>query len=228
MLWMREARIRTFMQLELEAYQEEIVWMIRCHNCEALNRPQEEYPARPLPIPPNYIDYLHSRLIKIQQGVMPPTLKMILKTRYNLPAPTTSPRTVQPDGVMRGHRDGESSPQERPRASEEKEEVVVNVTPSTDEGEIFFFRNRGRDGPRTNTTRRSSFRTGDTSATRDEAQIGGENTPFKKTSWRTRIMQLQQHESPPTRRLLLANIGKGRHRLTRTSSMTPAGRVIIR
>ena len=74
MLWIREARIRTFMQPELEACQEEIVWMIRCHNCEALNRPQEEYPARPLPIPPNYIDYLHSRCIKIQQGVMPPTL----------------------------------------------------------------------------------------------------------------------------------------------------------
>ena len=30
MLWMREARIRTFMQLELEACQEEIVWMITC------------------------------------------------------------------------------------------------------------------------------------------------------------------------------------------------------
>ena len=106
MLWMREARLRTYMQLELEAYQEEIVWMIRCHNCEALNRPEEEYPARPLPIPPNYIDNLHSRLIKVQQGVWPTTLKMILKTRYNLPPPTTSPRTVQPDDVMRGHRDG--------------------------------------------------------------------------------------------------------------------------
>ena len=40
--------------------------MVKCHNCEALNRPQEEYPARPLPIPPNYIDDLHSRLIKVQ------------------------------------------------------------------------------------------------------------------------------------------------------------------
>ena len=36
MLWMREARIRTFMQLELEACQEEIAWMITCHYCEAL------------------------------------------------------------------------------------------------------------------------------------------------------------------------------------------------
>ena len=112
--------------------------MIRCHNCEALNRLQEEYPGRTLPIPPNYVDNLHSRLIKVQQGVLPPTLKMILKTRYNLPPPTTSPRTVQPDDVMRGHRDREYSPQERPRASEEKEEVVVNGTPSTDEGGNFI------------------------------------------------------------------------------------------
>ena len=66
-VWMRQARIRTFMQLELEACEEEIIWLIRCHNCEALNRPQEEYPARPLPIRPNYIDNLQSRLIKVKQ-----------------------------------------------------------------------------------------------------------------------------------------------------------------
>ena len=63
---------------------------------------------------------------------------MILKTRYHLPAPTTSPRTVQPDDVMRGHRDGENSLQERPRASEEKEEVVANGAPSTGEGGDFI------------------------------------------------------------------------------------------
>ena len=80
MTWMREARIRTFMQLELESCLEEINWMIRCHNCEALNYPQQEYPARPLPIPPNYTDNLQSRLIKVRKGILPPTLKMIIKT----------------------------------------------------------------------------------------------------------------------------------------------------
>ena len=45
---------------------------------------------------------------------------------------------MHPDDVMRGHRDGENSPQERPQASEEKEEVVVNGTPSTDEGRDFI------------------------------------------------------------------------------------------
>ena len=125
------------MQLELEACLEEINWMIRCHNCEALNRPREEYPARPLPTPPNYIDNLQSRLIKVKQVVLPPTLKMITKTRYHLPAPTTS-RTVQPGDTMGGHRNGENSPQERPRASEEEEKVVVDGTSSTEEGGDFI------------------------------------------------------------------------------------------
>ena len=63
---------------------------------------------------------------------------MILKTRHNLPPPTTSPKRVQPDDVMRGHRDGENSPQERPRASKEKEEVLANSTPTTNEGGDFI------------------------------------------------------------------------------------------
>ena len=87
--------------------------MVRCHNCEALNCPQEEYPARFLPSPPpNYIDNLQSRLIEVQKGIFPPSLKMILKTYYHLsvryPAPKTS---VQLDNVIRGHRAAENSSQ---------------------------------------------------------------------------------------------------------------------
>ena len=104
----REARIRTFMQLELEACLEEVNWMIRCHNFEALNCPQEEYPARFLPTPPpSYVDNLQSRLIKALNGIFPASLKMILKTNYPLtvrrPAPETS---VQPDDVIGEHRAG--------------------------------------------------------------------------------------------------------------------------
>ena len=144
MVWMHETTIRTFMQLELEACLEEISWMymITCHNCEALNFPQEEYPARPLPIPPDYIDNLQSRLIKVKKDTLPSTLKMVLKTHYHLPArrpaPTTSPTTVQSDDIMVGHRDVENSPQERPRASETVEKVVAHGTPSTDEGGDFI------------------------------------------------------------------------------------------
>ena len=68
MAWMRETRIRTFMQLELEACLDEINW-IRCHNCGALLCPQEEYPSKPLPIPPDYIDNLQSRLIEVKRRV---------------------------------------------------------------------------------------------------------------------------------------------------------------
>ena len=108
----REAKIRTFMQLEIEACLEELNWMIRCHNCETLNCPQEEYPARLLPSPPpSYIDNLQSRLFKVQNGIFPASLKMILKTNYHLtvrhPVPETS---VQPDDVIEEHRAGENSP----------------------------------------------------------------------------------------------------------------------
>ena len=108
-----EARIITFIQLELEAYLEELNWIIKCHNCEALNCPQEEYPARLLPTPPpSYIDNLQSRLIKVQKGIFPASLKMILKTNYHLRVRRPEPKTsVQPDDSRAGHRAGENNPQ---------------------------------------------------------------------------------------------------------------------
>ena len=76
----REDRIRTFMQLELEASLEEVSWSIRCYNCEVLVYPQEEYPARLLPtLPPTYEDNLQNRLRRAQKGIFPASLKMILK-----------------------------------------------------------------------------------------------------------------------------------------------------
>ena len=112
MMRTREARIRTFTQLELEACLEEVNWMIRCPNCEALNCPQEEYPARLLPTPPpSCIDNLQSRLIKVRNGIFPASLKMILKTNYPLPVRRPAPETsVQPDDVIGEHRAGENSP----------------------------------------------------------------------------------------------------------------------
>ena len=79
MMRAREDRIRTSMQLELEACFEEVSWSIRCYNCEVLGCPQEEYPARLLPtLPPNYEDNLQSRLIMAQKGILFASLKMIL------------------------------------------------------------------------------------------------------------------------------------------------------
>ena len=102
----REERIRTFMQLELEACLDEVSWMLRCHICEVLDFPQEEYPARLLPTPPpSYIDNLQSRLIQARKGIFPASLKMILNTKYQLP-PETS---VQPDGMIGEHLARENS-----------------------------------------------------------------------------------------------------------------------
>ena len=111
MMRTREARIRTFMQFELKACLEEVNLIIRCHNCEAHNCPQEEYPVKLLPSPPSsYIDNLQSGLIKVQKGIFPAFIKMILKTKYPLPERRPAPETsVQPDDVIGQHRARENS-----------------------------------------------------------------------------------------------------------------------
>ena len=111
MMRAREDRTRTFMQLELEACLEEVSWSIKCYNCEVLGCPQEEYPARLLPtLPPNYEDNLQNRLIMAQKGILPASLKMILKSEYQLPVLRPVPEiSVQPDSVIREHRAGENS-----------------------------------------------------------------------------------------------------------------------
>ena len=75
--------------------------------------PAGEHPARLLPTPPpNYVDNLQSRLIKVQKGIFPVSLKMILKTHYHLPVRRPAPKTsVQPDDEIGGHRAGENIPQ---------------------------------------------------------------------------------------------------------------------
>ena len=133
---MRETRIRTFLQLELKACLNETDWVISGYMCSANKCSEEEYPSRPLPIPPDYIDNLQSRLVEITKGILPPTLKGIPKTYYHLPARQVSiPSTaVQSDDMMGKHRDGEHNPLERPRTLHEEEKVVAGGTSSTDRG----------------------------------------------------------------------------------------------
>ena len=111
MVRVREDRIRTFMQLELEACLEEVCWSIRCYNCEVLGCPQEEHPARLLPtLPPNYEGNLQNRLRRAQKGILPVSLKMILNSEYQLPVlRSVSQVSVQPDNVMGEHRAGKYS-----------------------------------------------------------------------------------------------------------------------
>ena len=125
----------------------------KIYNCEILGCPQEEYPARLLPtLPPSYEDNLQSRLIKAQKGIFPASLKMILKSEYQLhvlrPVPEIS---VQPDSVIGEHRAGENSTSSEcdpPRcaavvtSSEEPgtpPHSPVISTGSGPEGEIFSF-----------------------------------------------------------------------------------------
>ena len=107
----REDRIRTFMQLELEACLEEVCWSIRCYNCEVLGCPQEDYPARLLPtLPPDYEDNLVIRLRREQKGIFPASLKMILNSDYQLPVlRLASQVSVQSDSVIGEHRVGQHS-----------------------------------------------------------------------------------------------------------------------
>ena len=106
----REDRIRTFMQLELEACLEEVCWSIRCYNCEVLGCPQEEYPARLLPtLPPSYEDNLQNRHRRAQKCIFPASLKMILNSEYQVPVlRSVSQVSVQPS-VIEEHRDGKYS-----------------------------------------------------------------------------------------------------------------------
>ena len=112
MMRAREERVRIFVQLEREACLEEVSWTLRCYNCEVLDCPQEEYPARLLPTPPpSYIDNLQSRLIKARKDIFPASLKAILKSEYQFPVLRPVPEiSVQPDGMIGEHRAGENSP----------------------------------------------------------------------------------------------------------------------
>ena len=85
MTWMRETRIRISMQMELKACRDELDWLIIRHNCAADNCPEREYPPRPHPFSSDYIDNLQRRLGKVMKGMLPPTLRIILKTYYQAP-----------------------------------------------------------------------------------------------------------------------------------------------
>ena len=150
----REDRIRTFMQLELEACLEEVSWLIRCYNCEVLGCSQEEYPARLLPtLPPSNEDNLQSRSIRAQKGIFPASLKMMLKSEYQLPVLRPAPEiSVQPDSVIGEHQAGENSTASECDPSPRRAAVVVRSeesgtpphsravsTGSGPEGEIFSF-----------------------------------------------------------------------------------------
>ena len=155
---MRQMGIRTFRHMELEACWDELDWLIRYHNSAAYNCPEEKYSPRPPPFPSHYFDNLNSRLGKVKKGILPPTLKTILKTYYHLPEyqvpvhpqqqgiPSCPQEEhletsleLQPDDMM-GTRNGEHNPLERPQASEGEDKVVADGTLHVDQGGHLFFK----------------------------------------------------------------------------------------
>ena len=86
MTLVREKRIKLFMQMKLERCSNELGWLIRRHDCTVDNCLEENYPPMPLPIPPGYTENLERRMRKAMNGILPSTLKMLIKTYYSLPA----------------------------------------------------------------------------------------------------------------------------------------------
>ena len=73
---------------------------MRCHNCIVDNCSEEDYPPRPLPIPPGYTEHLERKMRKSVKGKLPPTLKLILKTYYPLPARQTPVHPKHPENSL--------------------------------------------------------------------------------------------------------------------------------
>ena len=55
--WMREKKIKLFMQLELEACRNELDWMARVHDCLLNSCPEEDFPPMPRPISSTYVTF---------------------------------------------------------------------------------------------------------------------------------------------------------------------------
>ena len=144
MAWRREMRIMIFMQMELKACWNELDWLIRCHNCAAYNCPEEEYPPRPLPILPDYIDNLQSRLGKVKKGIYSKdgSQDVLLSSSTSSACSSTAAGNFTRSAAQ--WYDEETSgrgaqPQERPQALEEEDKVIDDGTSHVDQGGDFVF-----------------------------------------------------------------------------------------
>ena len=83
--WMRDTRIRLFMQMELMACRDESNWLIRFYHCAVNNYSEENCSPMPPPVPLDYNEKTCKRGQKAVKGIVRPILKIILKTHYTLP-----------------------------------------------------------------------------------------------------------------------------------------------
>ena len=95
--WIRETRIRISMQMGFKAYRDELDWLARCYLCAVNIYPEEDCPPMPLPVAPGYAKNLARRSEMAQKAMLPPTLKMVLKTYYPLPVHQSSMHPQHPE-----------------------------------------------------------------------------------------------------------------------------------
>ena len=66
--WMRDTRIRLFMQMELLGSRDELDWSMKCDHCVVNNYPEEYWSSMPLPVPPKYHENLCKTVIDSQDN----------------------------------------------------------------------------------------------------------------------------------------------------------------
>ena len=128
---------RAFMQMKLEACRDESDWLTICYLCAVNNYPEEYCPSMPSPMPPGYHTNLEKRAHMAAKGILPPTLKMILKKYYPLPVsphpeipscssslPCTEPESSRDDQT---ESDSLGAPIDGPK--EERSEIPLAVEP---------------------------------------------------------------------------------------------------
>ena len=90
------------------------------------------------------------------KGILPPTLKMVLKTYYQAPVLPQQQEIsscsqeqqletsfeVQPDDMTGKYRDRDHNPLERPQVSDKEENAVTDDISSTDQGADFVYQSK--------------------------------------------------------------------------------------
>ena len=97
---MGETRTRLFMQMKLMACRDDFDCLIRYYHCAINNYPEYYCPPMPLPVSFDCTNSWGERAEMAEKDILPPTLKMILKTHYPLPvkqpSPTSPPSNTPP------------------------------------------------------------------------------------------------------------------------------------
>ena len=75
MTWIRETRIRLFMQMELEVCRNELDWIARIHDCLLNSCSEEDFPLMSLPITSTYVTYLERRTERAKKGLLTTYIK---------------------------------------------------------------------------------------------------------------------------------------------------------